>query len=192
MKKMLLAGIFTLTACGGSGGSDSTGDPKTITNPFSSLVGVWNSSVDEGSDGFDEAYIVISEDGKVSSYDYAGDTFDDWGNCYWIAKNIIQLKSLGGSKYLSTVIYPGLPADAEEVEIKISGNTLTLSGKDTDDIDGDGNTTENSSETMTRSTRTTASFSPECSDTFSVARAQIPAKQPKSLKLQSPLNQPRP
>lgn len=178
MKKLFIYSIVALTACGGSSSNDGSNNSANAIP--SNIVGVWDSSTDEGAQGVDEAYVAINADGNVFSYDYAGDTFDNWGNCYWIAENSIQLKSRGGSKYLSTITFPNLPSISQEVELTVSGNVLTVVGKDVDDEDGDGNTTEIRVDTMTRSTRAVASFTPHCTDSFSVARSQIPAKKPKA------------
>ena len=183
-KLLVIASAFVLTACGGGGGSsksDSSNSENTPANGIpSSFVGVWDASADEGADGFDTFYVAIDASGNISSYDFAGDTFDDWGNCYWIEKNVFKLTSLGGSKYSSTETFSGA---SKEVEIKVSGGVLSITGKDVDDLDDDGNTTENYTTTMKKSAKAELSLTPECSDSFAAARALIPAKQQKSLRL---------
>lgn len=196
-KLLVIVSAFVLTACGGGSSksdsesnanqsgtvSSSSSAAETVNGIPSNFVGVWDSSTDEGVDGFDELYVAIDASGNISSYDFAGDTFDDWGNCYWIDKNTFKLKSLGGSKYLSTETYPGSSGAAKELEIKVSSGVLTITGKDVDDLDDDGNTTENYTNSMKKSTKTVQSFTPECTDSFAVARSLIPAKQQKSLNL---------
>jgi hypothetical protein len=178
--------VFVLTACGGGGSSNSdrqSNSSQSANGIPSSFVGVWDASTDEGVDGFDQYYLSIDASGKISTYDFAGDTFDDWGNCYWIEKDVYQLKSLGGSKYRSTAIYAGSNGEFEDLEITVSGGELTSSSKDVDDVDDDGNTTESYTETIKKSSRTVQSFTPECVDSFAAARSLIPAKQAKSSSL---------
>ena len=72
---------------------------------------------------------------------------------------------------------------SKEVEIKVSGGGLSITGKDVDDSDDDGNTTESYTTTMKKSAKAVQSFTPECSDSFATARVLIPAKQQKSSRL---------
>lgn len=191
MNRFVLASVsvlsaFFLTACGG--GSSGSNDSNSVSISSSAngipanFVGVWDASTDEGVDGFDQFFVAIDASGKISSYDYAGDTFDDWGNCYWIAKDLFQLTPLGGSKYRSTMTEDG-EVFSEEIEINVSGSSMTIKSKDVDDEDDDGNTTETITETLKKSTRLVSSFTPECTDSFGAARALIPAKQAKSSNL---------
>ena len=197
MKQLLLCAVIALTACGGAGSekknaneTEGTGGIKDrIVNGSvsgggggvsSDIVGVWDDSYDDPDYGFDEFYIVIDSNGNLSSYDYAGDAYDNWGNCYWINKNASKITSLGGAKYLISDSYD--QEDVEEMEIKVSGNIMSWSFRDIDDGDEDGNTTEYLPEPdpFTRSTRTVASFTPECVDSAAAAHALIPTMKQKT------------
>lgn len=197
MNKFVLAGVsalsaFVLTACGGGGGGGGDGSDRggfgnnssaSVNGIPSNFVGVWDATTDEGADGIDQFFVVIDANGKISLYDFAGDSFDDWGNCYWIEKDAFLLTPLGGSKYRSTVTISGSEVELEDIEITVSGNVMTTKSKDVDDIDDDGNTTETNTDTMKKSSRSVESFTPECTDNFNTARSLIPAKQAKSLNL---------
>lgn len=198
MKKLVMnasvLSVLALAGCGGGSGksgsenntsqsSMASASSQSANGIPSNFVGVWDASTDEGVDGFDQFFVAIDANGKISSYDFAGDTFDDWGNCYWIEKDAFQLTSLGGSKYRSTAIYSGSNGEFEDIEVTVSSGVLTTVAKDVDDLDEDGNTSETYTDTMTKSARTLQSFTPECADSFAAARSLIPAKQSKSLNL---------
>lgn len=165
MKKLLMMSLLALTACGGGSGDGDTDGEFTGGGDASKLVGVWDATTDEGVDGVDEYYISIDSEGFVSAFDYAGDSYDDWGDCYWIGIDVAQLSALGNNRYLST------PADLEDEEVEmvitVSGNTLTMRGVDDDPEDASN---------MVRSSRNVSSFTPRCLDSFEDARALIPAK----------------
>lgn len=156
----------------GSGASSSSSSGSSVLP--SAFVGVWDGSTDEGADGFDEIYVVLSADGIVSIYDYAGDTYDARGNCYWINEKSAKLTSAGGSKYISALIDPSLPADNLELDIVVAGDNLTVKSIDIDDADDDGNTSELYIEYYKRSNRSVASFTPECTGSLAAARAVNP------------------
>jgi hypothetical protein len=111
----------------------------------------------------------------VSIYDYAGDTYDARGNCYWINTNSAKLTSAGGSKYISTLFDPPLPPEVTELDMVAAGDTLTVKSIDVDDMDDDGNTSEYYIEYYKRSNRSVASFTPECAGSLAAARAEIKA-----------------
>ncbi len=174
----------TRSSSSSSGLSSSVSSSSLATSTIpANFVGVWDASTDEGSDGFDQFFIAIDASGKISTYDFAGDTFDDWGNCYWIEKDAFLITPLGGSIYRSTVTLSGSEGEFEDLEITVSGGVMTTKFQDVDDSDDDGNTTEMISETMAKSTRSLESFTPKCTDNFNLARSLIPAKQAKSLNL---------
>lgn len=129
-------------------------------------MGVWDAATDEGVDGVDEYYIAIDSEGFVSTYDYAGDSYDDWGDCYWIGIDVAQLSALGNNRYLSE----DSEDEEEELVITVSGNTMTIRGVDDDPDDAS---------SMVRSSRNLSSFTPDCVDSFENARALIPAKKAK-------------
>lgn len=159
MKKLVIMSLLSiLTACGGGsgdGGGDFTGGDDSLDK----LVGVWDATTDEGTEGVDEAYIVIDAEGYLTVYDYAGDSFDREGNCYWIDV-VDQLVPLGNNKYDSDVF--------TDLKITVSGSKMQVSGKD----EG-----ESFSVSYRRSSRTVSDLIPECSDSF----ATVPATKAKSL-----------
>ena len=75
--------MLSLTACGGGSSNNSPAETKATV---ASLAGIWDVGGDGGTEGKDESYMVIDSNGSVSIYDYAGDSFDNEGNCYWIEK----------------------------------------------------------------------------------------------------------
>ena len=101
--------VVSLVSCGGggSGDSDSNADqadsaaqeddtntggsipsvPDLVQDIDSSLIGVWDWSEDYGDEGMDEIYLVVDEQGRLSEYDYFGDTFDGEDNCYVISRH---------------------------------------------------------------------------------------------------------
>lgn len=83
-----------LTGCGGGGGDG--GGIQGSTGIPSELAGVWD--VSETFDGlYDEFYVVIRRNGTGTDYDYAGDSYDNHANCYWIDQ--FEIESLGDDEY---------------------------------------------------------------------------------------------
>lgn len=78
-KIIIIFSLFILVACSSGGGGGNGGN--TVPGDF---VGVWDVSTDYGAMGIDEYYTVIRSDGTGTDYDYAGDSFDNVANCYWI------------------------------------------------------------------------------------------------------------
>jgi hypothetical protein len=174
MKKLVLCGLFALTACGGGGGDDN--DDFTSDAKIDSLVGVWDNTEDYGTYGKDVSYISIDKNGYLSIYDYAGDTFDEWGNCYWIDEKYAQLTHLSGIQYSIKDLETSKSGVIELTATRVS---LRVTEADVDDIDEDGNTTETRTYTLAKLTKTVADLTPECVDSEAAARALIPAKREK-------------
>lgn len=94
-----------LAACGGSGGGDSN-----KTGDLSKLEGVWKANELMGKEGLppnetvliDEYYLAFNSSGLMTVYDYAGDSYDDYGNCYWVGN--FQVVSKGNDKYEFTAM----------------------------------------------------------------------------------------
>lgn len=88
----LVASVILLAACGGdSGGSSSS---------LSNIAGIYEYNYEPdviGSEN-DEGYIIITEDGRYTEYDFLGDAFDQGSNCYIIFD--FDIESLGGTSYL--------------------------------------------------------------------------------------------
>ena len=153
MKKIALAlSIIALTACGGGGGG---GDINNITgNSSKKLEGVWKSSIDEGTEGIDEAYYAFTSDGLATFYDYAGDSYDDFANCYWVGN--AQFKSKGDNKYEFTYLET---AESEIITITVSGNIMTVTEEGDDE-----------SSTLTKSSLKESDLIPECDETSNAPR----------------------
>lgn len=165
MKKMIYCSLLLLGACGGgSGGGDST--PKTPQYGTSEIAGLWDMSENISTGVRDELYLHIASDGKGTFYDYAGDTYDEWGNCYWIDTGID----------FTHVEKNSFKLGLEPVEAFVSNNKLTLKMQDIGDADDDGNTLETITVELPSSNKKVADFKPECSDSMASARALIPAK----------------
>ena len=93
---ILLSALF-LSACGGSGSSDS-GTPAPGISPakLAQVMGLYDTSTDD-----DEAYLYIRGNGTVVAYDYQGDSVGSGLNCYSLALDANQINSglHGGSIY---------------------------------------------------------------------------------------------
>lgn len=160
MKKLALSlSIFALTACGG--GSDSGGNNDLTSNSSAKLDGVWKSTYNEGAEGIDEMYFVFTSGGLLTIYDYAGDSYDDYANCYWIGN--AQFKSKGNNKYEISSLEAGANDDPETVTITVSGSFMTI-------VTEDGNTRESSQ--LVKSYLKESDLTPECNSTSSARTPQ--------------------
>lgn len=112
---------FLVSACGGSSGGGNSAQ-------LAEIAGVWDSSVTYGN-VVDEIYTVINEDGTATEYDYLGDSFDDFANCY--EKTDFTLTYLGGDEFRAT----GPDGITFTFNASASGDTLTLrAGSQTIDV----------------------------------------------------------
>lgn len=88
--------LLNLTACGGGSGSSSeknetgasnnssnTNQNSSIANSsdFDAITGVYDASITSNNIK-DESYLYISGNGKVTAYNYLGDSKDAGNNCY--------------------------------------------------------------------------------------------------------------
>jgi hypothetical protein len=85
----------------GSAQSDTTDSSSSFSDgSFSSVAGIY-AYPDYWDD--DEGYVVISADGSYSEYDYAGDGYgyenDEYGNCYWIDEEFLDLAPVSSNRY---------------------------------------------------------------------------------------------
>jgi hypothetical protein len=162
MKKTLLSlSIFALAACGGGNGDKS----NLLSNGgMSNIIGVWDGTENLGDEGIDEGYVVIDKNGLVTFYDYAGDSYDQEGNCYWIG--IGQLKSLGDNNFEYTPLGRAVGEEPEVLKMIRDGDKLTVDTNDPEDEDED-------VETYIKSNKSVSNFTPECTD--SSARASSKA-----------------
>lgn len=158
MRKTLLSlAMITLVACGGgSGGGDKDGGSNPFGGGSGTIIGLWDATENMGQEGIDEVYYEFDKSGLLTVYDYAGDSYDQEGNCYWIFTS--SVKSLGNNKYEIT---PLLEVDDSFVFIITrAGDKLTI----------DFNNPEEPSDklTISKSSKSTTSFTPECVDTASM------------------------
>jgi hypothetical protein len=120
--------VFTLfcilfTGCGGS----DNGETSSSAEGFSSIAGVWAWPND--GDG-DEGYLVIRSNGTAADYDYAGDSFDNRGNCYWIDDSD-QITHVSGHNYEIAYEYQG-KLETDPVTIQVVSGGLMVQGVDED------------------------------------------------------------
>lgn len=177
MKKMVYGSLFLLAACGGGGSSGGGGSGNGGGGVFGStqygtaaIAGLWDLSEEVSPGVRDELYLHIASDGKGTFYDYAGDTYDEWGNCYWIESGFDFTHVEKNTFKFGTV-------NTINVEAYVTNNKLTLKLPDVGDLDDDGNTTEILTEEVPKATnKNVANFKPECSDSMATARSLIPAK----------------
>jgi hypothetical protein len=81
-------------ACGGE--SDDNSSNASSPAQISGFEGVYEDFYEE--DGaIDEIYWVIHSTGYISLYDYAGDTYDNFANCYWITHRAMRITNPFGS-----------------------------------------------------------------------------------------------
>lgn len=88
---MSVLSLSLLTACGGGGSSND--DTSNSTSSASSSVNNTNYAAVSGmydasstsNNIEDEHYLYIAADGKISAYNYRGDSKDLGGNCYTLA-----------------------------------------------------------------------------------------------------------
>jgi hypothetical protein len=100
---------LNLVACGGGGGGGSSAQPGEIIGPgtstdFSPVAGLYDASV-ERNNLKDESYLYISSEGKITAYNYMGDSIDAGNNCY-------------------------REASGSDINAAITGKTLTYSAAD--------------------------------------------------------------
>lgn len=114
---ILAVSAFTVS-CGG-------GDLDNKQTGISSIAGLyaWNFGDD------DEGYHYISESGSLSIYDYAGDSFDNAGNCYWIAENFATFTHVSDYNYLQETNSTGATS---EISIRRTSSGISFSGVDED------------------------------------------------------------
>lgn len=147
MKKVYLtplALVISMAISGCGGGDDSSGATasESPTNSSSeSISSVDNSSTSSGNTTFnslagtykwpdkdnegDEGYIVISSSGLIVNYDYAGDSYDNEGNCYWIG-DTSQLSVISGN----TMKVTHEDGTIEHAEYVATGDGFRLTGTD--------------------------------------------------------------
>ena len=115
--------VCSLAACGGGGGDDRSGgqsplsDLGTDISPgagvipgvsvtdievpqetrLSLVAGLWDASYVDPEFGEDSFYFEILPNGRLTRYNYQGDEFDGYLNCYVVDE--VGIRSLGGDQY---------------------------------------------------------------------------------------------
>ncbi|HCS63378.1 MAG TPA: hypothetical protein DIW64_04455 [Cellvibrio sp.] len=144
--------LLTLTACGGGGGGSNkttTGENNTSSsnqsssvanNPdFDAVTGVYDASITNNGIK-DESYLYISGSGKITAYNYLGDSKDVGNNCYRVATEketnaVIDGKTLtfskANSEYTTTIndntIVWQLDTNSNSISKIVYGGSITSS-----------------------------------------------------------------
>lgn len=134
MEKLLCCAAISilLAGCGSSSSSNSSNTESTGSIDIAGIY-EWDSSEDG-----DEGYTHLASNGETSIYDYAGDSFDNYANCYWISKNESQLTHNGGNSYTETYqeeddLTGGLITVEQPLTMVRTSNGLRVSGIDVHD-----------------------------------------------------------
>jgi hypothetical protein len=137
MRKLRALALLSVTLLA-LGACDSSEDDA------SSIDGVWQSR------GADVIYYEFNVgEGIFGVYDYYGDDYDDFGDCY-VTSQRLSLSALGDDVYR---------IDGDEAEVTVSGDVLTV----IDRFENGSTLTER----LDRSDRRVSDFRPEC--VFSVS-----------------------
>lgn len=175
MKKLALSlSVIALTACGGGG---SGGSNDLTSNSAAKLEGIWKSSSNEGADGIDEMYFVFASGGLLTIYDYAGDSYDDYANCYWIGN--AQFTPKGNDKYEISSLEAGTDSEKITATITVSGSFMTM----TTEEDGTRHT-----DNLTKSYLKESDLTPECDMSANSRSLQRIQKTPASIFSAKPKN----
>lgn len=109
-------GVITTPGNGNTSGNDQGGQSSTIT-------GIWGAQIDYEEDGIDEFYFAFSASGRVSIYDYMGDSYDRDDNCYVTNANFGQVAARENGIYRITY-------EAEDgtyaLDLRLDNNQLLL------------------------------------------------------------------
>lgn len=144
--------LLTLTACGGGGGGSNkttTGENNTSSSnqsssvanlpDFDAVTGVYDASITNNGIK-DESYLYISGSGKITAYNYLGDSKDVGNNCYRVATEketnaVIDGKTLtfskANSEYTTTIndntIVWKLDTNSNSISKIVYGGSITSS-----------------------------------------------------------------
>ncbi|TCS43661.1 hypothetical protein [Reinekea marinisedimentorum] len=134
----LAIAAVTLSSCGSESGGGESADITSLKD----LAGVYDDS-DSYEDGtVDEYFILVRENGSVASFDYAGDSYDDYDDCYWIFDDEDTLTHVSGSTFYSEY-------NDENVTVTSEGSKYTFS-------------TGSESFSMVKTNMIEADLTPEC------------------------------
>ena len=129
---------LALASCSGSNNVDSDLDGVAADDSGNSasrdiaakeddsgIVGLWDASTEEVNNTTDVSYVDITSSGQITMYDFAGDSSDDAGNCYWVDTGTIT--HISGDTYR-------IKADRSDLDVTLqrNGNTLTVNFKEKD------------------------------------------------------------
>jgi len=129
---LLMPLVILLAACSPAGQDVTRVEMKD-------LVGLWNSSETVGMKQ-DKMYTRITSSGSIIEYDYDGDAVDQGLDCYQV--NTGTLKQVEGNHYIVTTDMLVTEQFDVELEWLDAGHALKVYVLDSNDQDGDGDTTE--------------------------------------------------
>lgn len=137
-----------ISACGGMDDGDTSQAVEVGTGSNTQkIAGVY---AWEGALIGDEGYVTIDNEGKLSVYDYAGDSVDNHANCYWVTEEAAILDRAYNDEYIMSRDNQ----DPELVEIIRTSEGIVLNGSN--DTRGD------FSDTYYGSGMSISDFTPEC------------------------------
>jgi hypothetical protein len=101
---------------------------------LSLIAGVYDDSVDHQEEGIDELYLEIDSRGYLSSYDYLGDSFDNYLNCYYIEQNWGQLIHLSENTFRYISYYEAVETSYNVIVTVAEGGDLTITNEEYPDV----------------------------------------------------------
>ncbi len=160
----LLTSVTMASACGGGGAGDvinSSGENTAGPNLVEPFVGVWQLTSGWSTNASDEALLVIrqpDDDGRatVVLYDFTDET-DVNSQCY--------REPFGNGEAFTSAnqqVFLDFSEFANAIVSSNSENTLTIAFDDANDINNNGNTTEQLTTTLTRVDMVESDISPIC------------------------------
>ena len=165
MKKSKLVLILTLLVTAAMISCKDSKKKKESGDSFPEFIqGVWQY---QGADNGDEIGIFVTAD-SLGGWDYAGDEFDQDGDCYYYVFATAAIVSYIGNEYRLKYF----DSFEETVTIDLDGNLLTIG------YDPEG---EPESDTYSKDSRTVASMTPICTDSFFKSRPDVEQKRQKLL-----------
>lgn len=121
MRKLIvfLAAGSLLAGCGSSGTGETSNKVRSANNSKLDPNIISVSGVYDTSRTLDEAYLYISDEGRVTAYDYQGDVSGSGDNCYTLATAPNQINSIFNAGKVSYSISTGkysLTGDSDVIE----------------------------------------------------------------------------
>jgi len=160
----LIAAVSFTTACGGGGAGDAfntSGENTLGTSQLEPLVGIWQLSSGWSTNATDEALLVVrtpstAGEAVVVLYDFT-DEADTSSQCF---------REPFGNGTLEDAITGDVFINFSEftngIVTSINENTIMIEFEDSNDINGNGNTSDRVTTTLTRVAQTESDISPLC------------------------------